>query len=346
MKNSTLVKIVVGTLMMLMPAVVFARPDRIDQIPNNDFACNICHTENGGMTDFGFDSFEHTNNGVVDWAGLAALDTDKDGYSNGLELGDPDGTWQIGDADPPGPTTDPRDATDNFCGNGTFEGNEECDGTNLNGGTCSSIGLSGDGLACNPTTCQYDTTGCGGGTCGDGVKQQSEDCEGMDLGGATCETLGYDGGILACNSGCNFDTLSCSGSNGSDGPGFSLCGDGLQTGIEDCDTFDTGGETCASLGWEGGNLNCTASCTFSYVECEGPPPTPAEQAQQDENTQPEPADAPATNPGAISQQAAHQVPDNIQMDGRACTVGGAQNAAPSALVLLFIGLLGLGRRRF
>ena len=31
---------------------------------------------------------------------LAALDSDGDGFTNGEELGDPDGTWQEGDAAP------------------------------------------------------------------------------------------------------------------------------------------------------------------------------------------------------------------------------------------------------
>ncbi len=339
MKNAALVKIVVVTLVLLLPALVFARPHRVDQLPNNEYGCNICHNDTGGFNEVGFDSVNHIDdNGDLVWSTLAAEDSDGDGYTNGLELGDPNGTWQIGDPDPSAATSDPRDANDNFCGNGSFEGNEECDGMSFNGETCDTLGLGGGTLRCNPTTCQFDVTACGGGSCGDGMKQQDEDCEGMDLGGATCEALGYDGGVLSCTSRCTFDTLSCSGTNDSEGPGFSLCGDGLQTGIEECDTFDMGGETCQSLGWEGGMLNCTSSCTFSYTQCEGPPSTEGE----DENARP--ADDPEPSPGGISEPTQNPVSESIDFQGRACAVGGAGNVAPSALIVLFIGL-GLMRRR-
>ena len=39
--------------------------------------------------------------GNVVWGGeLAAIDSDDDGFTNGEELGDPDGTWVVGDPDP------------------------------------------------------------------------------------------------------------------------------------------------------------------------------------------------------------------------------------------------------
>ena len=40
---------------------------------------------------------------------LAALDSDGDGVSNGVELGDPDGTWSAGDDAPEGEITHPGD---------------------------------------------------------------------------------------------------------------------------------------------------------------------------------------------------------------------------------------------
>jgi hypothetical protein len=39
-------------------------------------------------------------NGKVDWSLIFDLDSDNDGATNGMELGDPNGEWQIGDADP------------------------------------------------------------------------------------------------------------------------------------------------------------------------------------------------------------------------------------------------------
>jgi hypothetical protein len=45
------------------------------------------------------------------------------------------------------------------CGNGTVDAGEDCDFGNLDGGTCTTQGLFGDGLACAPG-CLFDTSGC------------------------------------------------------------------------------------------------------------------------------------------------------------------------------------------
>ncbi len=46
------------------------------------------------------------------------------------------------------------------CGNGVVETGEECDFGDLNGETCTTQGMFGDGLACTPGTCGFDTSGC------------------------------------------------------------------------------------------------------------------------------------------------------------------------------------------
>ena len=78
------------------------------------------------------------------------------------------------------------------CGDGFIDPAEECDGANLQGQTCESLGhynLTGT-LGCT-ATCEYNRADCGG-RCGDGVLQeQAEDCDGDDLGGATCDDLGF-----------------------------------------------------------------------------------------------------------------------------------------------------------
>lgn len=55
------------------------------------------------------------------------------------------------------------------CGNNIKEGGEQCDGTDLNGQTCSAQGFSGGILTCNPD-CTFNTSHCtsggGGGTSG------------------------------------------------------------------------------------------------------------------------------------------------------------------------------------
>ena len=68
------------------------------------------------------------------------------------------------------------------CGDGLITGNEQCDGSNLNGQTCVSRGYVGGTLAClggqHPNMCQFDTSGClfcGNDICDPG--EDSENCE-------------------------------------------------------------------------------------------------------------------------------------------------------------------------
>ncbi len=118
------------TLRILLVAVLFlggvvadeanARSKRVRQVPNGSaLSCNTCHTAGGGSPLNPFGLAINTNfltsagaSGEVIWGPeLAALDSDGDGASNGLELGDPDGTWVAGDANPEGETFHPGDPT-------------------------------------------------------------------------------------------------------------------------------------------------------------------------------------------------------------------------------------------
>lgn len=45
------------------------------------------------------------------------------------------------------------------CGNGVIEGSEQCDGTNLGGATCESLGYGAGTLGCS-SQCRYDVAGC------------------------------------------------------------------------------------------------------------------------------------------------------------------------------------------
>lgn len=94
------------------------------------------------------------------------------------------------------------------CGNDVLDGDEECDGAELDGATCESIGFVSGDLAC-AKNCTFDTSACE--TCGDGVADMGEDCDGDDLGKATCASIGmgFTGGALACDASCGFDTAGC-----------------------------------------------------------------------------------------------------------------------------------------
>ena len=109
------------TLRILLVAVLFlggvvadeanARSKRVRQVPNGSAAsCNTCHTAGGGspLNSFGIEIATNFLTSVgapgdVIWGPeLAALDSDGDGASNGVELGDPEGTWVVGNPDPAG----------------------------------------------------------------------------------------------------------------------------------------------------------------------------------------------------------------------------------------------------
>jgi hypothetical protein len=109
--------LVAGALFLSSYGDAAARPFRPAQVPNGaNLSCGTCHVTPGGprnafgltvesdfLTAAGFA-------GQVIWGPeLAALDSDGDGATNGEELGDPDGTWAIGDADPAVDFTHPAD---------------------------------------------------------------------------------------------------------------------------------------------------------------------------------------------------------------------------------------------
>ncbi|MCA9709817.1 MAG: hypothetical protein KDK70_28515 [Myxococcales bacterium] len=68
------------------------------------------------------------------------------------------------------PTTGPADTGPvGNCGNGIIDPGEQCDGSDLQGFDCSSLGLSGGTLACDGEMCTFDTSMCSsttGGTSG------------------------------------------------------------------------------------------------------------------------------------------------------------------------------------
>ncbi|HEX6899194.1 MAG TPA: MopE-related protein [Thermoanaerobaculia bacterium] len=148
------------------------------------------------------------------------------------------------------------------CGDGILNvAGEVCDGADLGGDTCVSLGLGPGTLACSGA-CKFDTTGCTAApACGDGViNQPGEVCDGADLGGLTCTDAGFLGGTLGCNADCTLNASSCTG--------VPFCGDGeINRPEEECDQLDLGGRTCDSLGLGGGNLACTTTCELQTAGC-------------------------------------------------------------------------------
>lgn len=99
-----------------------------------------------------------------------------------------------------------------FCGNGKAENAEQCDGGDLKGASCQSLGLGDGTLAC--ANCQYLTDDCSDseGVCFNGILEKGEECEWPNIfrDNATCQTLGCGTGFLKCNAFiCKFDKSSC-----------------------------------------------------------------------------------------------------------------------------------------
>jgi hypothetical protein len=130
------------------------------------------------------------------------------------------------------------------CGNGIREIGEACDGGDLGGFGCASLGYHGGTLACQ-STCQFDTSGCAGTPeCGDGKMDLGEEC---DDGKANSDTRPD-----ACRMNCKLP----------------FCGDGVLDISEECENVDTGGETCESEGYDAGTLRClTDECLLDFDSC-------------------------------------------------------------------------------
>jgi len=93
--------------------------------------------------------------------------------------------------------------------------------------------------------------------CGDGVIEGDEVCDSTNLAGETCASIsGEPDGVLRCAEDClAFEDAACH-----------ACGNGTLEGSEDCEG-DTGGSTCADLGYTGGDLTCTTDCHFDESRC-------------------------------------------------------------------------------
>ena len=258
-------------LTLLVPGLAPARGYRIDMVPGGyTFECHMCHSRQAfrHLTVFGLDVRNHLlfaddypealppnffigDEGNPDWPALALLDSDGDGYTNGEELGDPDGRFVQADPQPMFPFTRP-DLPEEFpCGSGTVEGPEACDGDDLGGQTCADVGFVGGALACDDA-CVLDSSACH--HCGDGVLQGDEICDGPALDGQTCATRGFVGGTLACNEQCGFDPSGCH-----------QCGDGLVQPGETCDGAVPAEVSCAERGLEG-EVVCV-NCALDYSAC-------------------------------------------------------------------------------
>jgi alpha-tubulin suppressor-like RCC1 family protein len=188
---------------------------------------------------------------TCDGTDLGGFTCERLGYHGGTLACTPGCLWDAADCQATG-----------FCGDGALQtGAEACEGTDLGGASCESLGFSGGFLACGDD-CAFDTSDCQAICNSDGVKDQWEICDRNDLGGASCASLGYHGGALACTSACTFNLEDCIASG--------RCGDGvLDEGHEDCEPDNVMVTSCETLGLHPGTLVCGADCRFDTTGCDG-----------------------------------------------------------------------------
>ncbi|MBO4351188.1 MAG: hypothetical protein J6A01_09625 [Proteobacteria bacterium] len=147
------------------------------------------------------------------------------------------------------------------CGNGTIDEGEDCDGSNLNGKTCSAaLGVDATGdLTCDDT-CHFVTTACVP-VCGNGNIDAGEECDNTNLNNATCsDLLGVPAsGTPSCSSECKLVQDDCA----------PLCGNGTIDGDEECDDTDFGTVTCSDMIGEAasGALACDSECKIVSTDC-------------------------------------------------------------------------------
>jgi hypothetical protein len=149
------------------------------------------------------------------------------------------------------------------CGNNVLESPaEQCEGSNLNGASCTSQGFVAGVLGCDGA-CRFDTSRCVMGGCGNGIAESGEACDGNDLRNATCTQQGYTGGQVRCAANCQLDTTMCTGAG-------QVCGDGRVNGNEICDgaLFNPGltSRDCGGFNAGTGQVRCV-NCRLDFGTC-------------------------------------------------------------------------------
>jgi hypothetical protein len=125
-----------------------------------------------------------------------------------------------------------------------------------------------DGSGCaigdQPGACRAGA--CNVFSCGNGIVEADEQCDGSDFGhvgsssgSATCLDFDFYGAAgLECDANCMFVLDGCYATEG-------YCGDDKINGQELCD--GTTDETCTSIGFDAGALECTKNCGLTVEAC-------------------------------------------------------------------------------
>lgn len=168
----------------------------------------------------------------------------------------------------------------NICGNGIAEGNEFCDGEDVRGNTCQTVGnFSGGTLLCTPT-CQWDTSHCEI-ACQDQCTEGEQQCVNNNTTRSLCTR--QSNGCTAWNvEVCPWSYPHCE-MQGEQAVCVPMCANNCTLGESRCTSSGTGVENCVedefgcihwrtqSCPWDmvcSLDENGTASCGYGcYAEC-------------------------------------------------------------------------------
>jgi len=116
------------------------------------FTCGKDDDDGGGGSSSGGTGTTQTGTGDTSSGGTSSGDTSSGGTSSsGDTTSGSSGTSGTGSG-----------TTSSLCGNNTIDQGEDCDGTDLGGETCESLGEGTGELGCDPVMCTYDTSMCTG----------------------------------------------------------------------------------------------------------------------------------------------------------------------------------------
>ncbi len=174
------------------------------------------------------------------------------------------------------PATDPGSETGGSgCSDGVVHDPEQCDGVDLDGQSCESLGYLGGTLACD-ANCGFDVSACWSGECG-GLGDLTEDqcpseCDSCDKSGSvvTCYVQPDKGDSFVCPDGviCQLLCLSPFACHGV----TVFCDDEELCAVE-CEEGACGGMTVHCGGASTCRFNCSGSymgvpsCSFAEVDC-------------------------------------------------------------------------------
>ena len=148
-----------------------------------------------------------------------------------------------------------------YCGDGALQVGEICDDGNAdNSDGCLLYG-------CDPHHSCYS---CVPSVCGDGIVSTGEECDdGNDVIGDGCD---IDCTIERCGNALLEPGEECDDGNRVDGDScdrncvIEVCGNQVPQTGEQCDG-STNGQTCETLGYDGGRLGCSMDCLFDESDC-------------------------------------------------------------------------------